>query len=223
MFKITNISSGALVGLTEHPTYIQKAENGAYILCDKVEATGVSYNGAAYHLYEREPLDDLDTVVVTEIDGGMPAENITTLIGGFQSAAAEQFRHAIQVLTGAFSEAQALEVPMLYPAWETNRAYAVGDILSYGTNRVGDPQLYKVVQAHTSQADWIPGEGTESLYAAFGLDTDGYPLWSQPSGAHDAYNTDDIVDYEGCLYRSTINGNVWSPTDYPQGWDTYRE
>ena len=28
-----------------------------------------------------------------------------------------------------------------------------------------DGKLYKVIQSHTIQADWIPGVGTESLYA----------------------------------------------------------
>ena len=48
-----------------------------------------------------------------------------------------------------------------------------------------------------------------------------YPEWVQPTGSHDAYNTGDIVDYNGTLYRSLIDGNVWSPEDYPQGWEVY--
>ncbi|MBM6926749.1 carbohydrate-binding protein [Pseudoflavonifractor phocaeensis] len=96
-------------------------------------------------------------------------------------------------------------------------------ILSYGTNQVGDPQLYKVVQAHTSQADWLPGQGTDSLYDAFGLNQAGYPVWSQPTGAHDAYNKGDIVDYNGTLYRSLIGGNTWAPDAYPAGWELYTE
>lgn len=119
----------------------------------------------------------------------------------------------------ALPDAQALEVPELYPEWEANHAYQVGYIISYGTNSAGDPQLYKVVQAHTSQDNWRPGAGTESLYDAFGLDDGGYPIWSQPSGAHDAYNTGDIVNYNGTLYKSVIDGNVWAPDAYPQGWE----
>jgi len=49
----------------------------------------------------------------------------------------------------------------------------------------------------------------------------GYPEWQQPEGSHDAYNTGDIVTYEGETYISTIDGNTWSPTEYPQGWDVY--
>ena len=134
--------------------------------------------------------------------------------------AAEQMRRAVQMFAARLSEELALEVATMYPEWEAGRSYAVGDILRHGVSSVGDPQLYKVVQAHTSQADWLP-EATPALYDAFGLDEQGYPVWSQPTGAHDAYNTGDIVDYNGTLYKSLIDGNTWSPEAYPQGWEVY--
>lgn len=40
----------------------------------------------------------------------------------------------------------------------------------------------------------------------------------QPSGAHDAYNMGDRVRYNGRVYESVIDGNVWSPDVYPAGW-----
>lgn len=136
--------------------------------------------------------------------------------------AAEQLRRALQMYAATLTEEQALEIATVYPTWTTGKAYTVGDIISYGTNSVGDPQLYKIVQAHTSQADWTP-DATPALYDAFGLDDSGYPIWSQPTGAHDAYNTGDIVDYNGTLYKSLIDGNVWAPDSYPQGWEVYTE
>ena len=123
------------------------------------------------------------------------------------------------MFAATLTDEQALEIASVYPRWEVGKAYSVGDIISYGENSLGDPQLYKVVQAHTSQEDWIPGQGTDSLYDAFGLDESGYPIWSQPTGAHDAYNTGDIVNYNGTLYKSTMDGNVWAPDAYPQGWE----
>ena len=44
------------------------------------------------------------------------------------------------------------------------------------------------------------------------------PAYRQPTGAHDAYKQGDRVTYKGAIYESTINANVWSPKDYPQGW-----
>ena len=134
--------------------------------------------------------------------------------------AAEQLRKALQIFAATLTDEQALEIATVYPAWQSGRAYSVGEAISYGTNSLGDPQLYKVVQAHTSQAEWTP-DATPALYDAFGLDESGYPIWAQPSGAHDAYSAGDIVNYNGTLYQSTINGNVWSPDVYPAGWTVY--
>lgn len=134
--------------------------------------------------------------------------------------AAEQLRRALQMFSSGLTDEQAMEVVAIYDPWVVGKAYAVGDFLTYGENGVGDPQLYKVVQAHTSQADWTPNTAV-SLYVAIGLDSSGYPVWSQPTGAHDAYNKGDIVNYNGMLYRSTIDGNVYSPDVYPAGWAVY--
>lgn len=132
--------------------------------------------------------------------------------------AAEQLRRVLQMFAATLPEEQALEIATIYPVWEAGRSYTESEIVSYGTNSTGDPQLYKVVQGHTSQADWTP-DATPALYNAFGLDDGGYPIWSQPSGEHDAYNAGDIVNYNGTLYKSVIDGNVWSPDAYPQGWE----
>lgn len=47
---------------------------------------------------------------------------------------------------------------------------------------------------------------------------DEWPEFVQPTGAHDAYNAGDKVTYNGKHYQSTMDGNVWSPDSYPQGW-----
>jgi hypothetical protein len=130
---------------------------------------------------------------------------------------AEQFRRALQMFAASLDDEKAMEVASIYDDWKIGKPYKAGDFIIYGTNSVGDPQLYKVVQAHTSQADWTP-DATPSLYDAIGLDDSGHPVWSQPTGAHDAYNIGDIVNYNGTLYRSLIDGNIWTPDAYPAGW-----
>ena len=130
---------------------------------------------------------------------------------------AEQFRRAVQMFAASLSDERAMEVATIYDAWKPGKTYAVGAFLRHKKNSVGDPQLYRVVQAHTSQADWTP-DATPSLYVPIGLNNKGYPVWSKPTGAHDAYNVGDIVDYNGTLYKSLINGNVYSPDEYPTGW-----
>lgn len=136
--------------------------------------------------------------------------------------AMEQFRRAVQMFAASLDDDKAMEIASIYDPWVSGKAYATGDFVTYGENGVGDPQLYKVVQGHTSQADWAP-DATPALYSPIGLDDNGYPVWSQPTGAHDAYNIGDIVDYNGILYKSLMNGNTYSPDAYPAGWETVEQ
>lgn len=139
-----------------------------------------------------------------------------------KALAAEQLRRALQLFVQTLDDDAALEVATVFPAYAVGRAYAVGDMFSYGENSTGDPQLYKVVQAHNSQEDWKP-DATPALYTAIGLNPAGYPIWSKPTGAHDAYSKGDIVSYNEKLYKSLIDGNTWSPEEYPAGWELYTE
>lgn len=134
--------------------------------------------------------------------------------------AAEQLRRALQMFAQTLTSEEAMEIATVYPKYEVGRKYTTGEFFTYGENEVGDPQLYKVVQDHNSQEDWKPSD-TPSLYEPIGLNEEGYPVWSKPSGAHDAYNKGDIVDYNGTLYESLIDGNVYSPDEYSAGWTVY--
>ena len=138
--------------------------------------------------------------------------------------AVRELRRAIQLFLSTLDPEEhaetLLEVPTVFPAYEVGHAYKIKDVFSYGTNAVGDPQLYQVLQAHTSAEQWPPDTAT-SLYKKIGVTSGGYPEWVQPLGATDAYNKGDIVSYKGQLYRSTIDSNVWAPDAYPAGWEVY--
>ena len=134
----------------------------------------------------------------------------------------EQIGRALQMFAQTLTDSEAMEISTLYPPYKVGVNYVQGVYFTYGKNNVGDPQLYKVIQSHTSQEDWKPNE-TPSLYEPIGLNESGYPIWSKPSGSHDCYNKGDIVDYNGTLYKSTIDGNIYSPDEYPSGWEVYNE
>jgi hypothetical protein len=136
--------------------------------------------------------------------------------------AAEQFRRAMQMFAKTLTDEEAYEVATIYPKYEIGKAYKIGDRFIDGVNGVGDAQLYKVVQDHISQADWIPS-GTPSLYKAVGVTEDGYDEWSQPTGAHDTYNKGDIVCHEGKLYISTVEGNAYAPGIVEGQWVIYEK
>ena len=119
------------------------------------------------------------------------------------------------------TDEQALEMPLLFPKWQAGKEYAVGDrVLYLGT-------LYKVIQAHTSQQGWEP-DITPSLFAKNLIvkDDDGeqvdIPEWEQPDSTN-PYMKGDKVKFEGKIYQSLIDQNVWSPAAYPQGWEEVTE
>lgn len=108
------------------------------------------------------------------------------------------------------SESELLDMIDLYESYQVDKLYKVDDIFNY------EGQLYKVIQEHTSQEDWIPSE-LPALYLSM-MPENVIPEWVQPTGGHDAYNTGDKVIYEGKVYESLIDGNAWSPTDHPSSW-----
>ena len=122
---------------------------------------------------------------------------------------ARALRPYIEKASISLTDEDALQAVELFPQWVTGHAYVVDERLQY--NGV----LYRVVQAHTSQADWTP-DITPALFVVVSLDE--WPEFVQPTGAHDAYNKGDKVTFEGKHYISLIDGNVYSPAAYPVGW-----
>lgn len=126
---------------------------------------------------------------------------------------ARRIRELIEKLSASLEDEEALEAVELFPEWMVGVAYAVNDRVRY------HKKLYKVVQAHTSQGDWLPNE-TPALYTEVAAPGE-IPVWKQPTGAQDAYNIGDKVYYpdkNGTIYECTIDNNVWSPDAYPDGW-----
>lgn len=78
-------------------------------------------------------------------------------------------------------------------------------------------RLYRVLQDHTSQADWLP-DLTAALYKAIGFNEEGIPYWSQPISQQDSYMKDaEVVNPDdGSVWVSDLDYNVWKPGVY--GW-----
>ena len=124
--------------------------------------------------------------------------------------AARKLRAAMDIAGAKLDDATALDAMALYLLWKTDVAYAIGQRVRYGD------KLYKCVQAHTSQGDWMPS-ATPALWVRVSVEE--WPEWVQPTGAHDAYAKGDKVTYKGKRYISLIDGNTYSPDAYPAGWE----
>jgi chitodextrinase len=116
----------------------------------------------------------------------------------------------------ALSDTDALEVTALFPVWEAGTAYQEGDRFTYEDN------FYKVLQDHTSEEQWKPGEAP-SLYVSASDPAVEWPEWREPTGAHDAYNTGDKVTYNGKRYVSKIDGNTTVPGTDGRYWEEQKE
>ena len=125
----------------------------------------------------------------------------------------KQGEYALQTLASTFTDEQAVNCMLLFPTWNGNgNNYKKDERLQHKN------KLYKVLQDHNSQADWIPGK-SPSLYVEISDPNIEYPEWKKPTGAHDAYTKGDKITFKGKKYVSLIDANVYSPEEYPTGWE----
>ena len=130
----------------------------------------------------------------------------------------------------AVTEEQAKQDAAKVPEWQNpgvdhSRMYHYGDVVRYDGKLVRsthqglnhwepgtlafDGRIWEILETTTQPDTPETSETTEQPAA---------PAYRQPSGGHDAYKQGDRVTYNGAVYESTINGNVWAPGSYPQGW-----
>lgn len=136
---------------------------------------------------------------VTEVTESEEALNAPVMAAAFSVA-------RIQAQT--FSDLQALSVQDIYEDWEPDQDYVVNQKVNYVVN--DEKILYKVLQAHRSQADWTP-DAAPSLFAKVLIpDPSVIPEWEQPDSTN-PYSAGDKVTHNGKTWESLIDNNVWEP------------
>lgn len=126
---------------------------------------------------------------------------------------ARKLRPYIEKAALNLSDEDALEAIQLFPNWNENVEYVVDDKVRY------ENILYKCLQTHTSQEAWTP-IAAPSLWAKVLIpEPTIIPEWEQPM-ATNGYKIGDRVLFNGIVYESLIDNNVWSPEVYPAGWKT---
>ena len=172
----------------------------------KNKETGDVYTGKVYlskfvsiDIYEEVRNETIDDALFTYLNTIKSKEESLNKIGKL---------FANQVV----DDAVALSIQEFYDIWNVGVTYEVGRYLQY------KGVLYKVLQPHTSQETWTP-DVASSVYAKVLIDPTGesIPEWEQPDSTN-AYMTGDKVRFEGVVYESTVDNNIWSPTAYPAGW-----
>lgn len=121
------------------------------------------------------------------------------------------YHEAARAAIADVSDDTAAELAALFDEWQPDIDVIVGQRLQYGG------KLYKVVQSHHTQEDWTPDK-TPALFTEIAKPGE-IPVWRQPTGAQDAYQTGDKVHYpteSDPVYVSDVDNNVWAPDVY--GW-----
>ena len=122
---------------------------------------------------------------------------------------AQAIRDGMNKVTATLTDEQAIELSVLYPLWAIGIEYAVDTVIRY------EDALYRCVQAHTSQADWTP-PSAPALWVKIADPSEEWPVWVQPTGAHDAYAMGAKVSHLEKHWTSDIDANVYEPSVY--GW-----
>ena len=127
---------------------------------------------------------------------------------------AKAFISALVGLRSSATDDQALESVSIYPVWKELTSYISGERVRYNDT------LYKVLQDHTSQAEWTPDVASALFTKVLIPDPEVIPEWIQPDSTN-PYQTGDKVTHNGTTWISTVDNNVWEPGVY--GWDEVLE
>lgn len=150
------------------------------------DETGVSANGLAPRSH---------VVCNTLIDPDWQTNPIPILEAFYANAFFEGFRITEANATDAALLTGTVEQRLSFPArWEV---VGVGNIETVALSVMGlqriHPPLDEEEEEPTAPAEWV-----------------------QPTGAHDSHQIGDQVTYQGQVWESTINNNVWAPGVF--GW-----
>lgn len=124
---------------------------------------------------------------------------------------ARALRQTIEAMAENLDDETALDNIPLFPSWSGEGVvYEVDKKVRY--NNI----LYKVIQEHTSQPDWSPDVAVSLFARVLIPDPEIIPEWVQPDSTN-PYMIGDKVTYNGQVWISIIDNNVWSPDTY--GWE----
>ena len=128
-------------------------------------------------------------------------------------AQAKAIRGSMDTVTATLTDEQALAVLHLYLPWKAGETVAAEDIRRRGG------KLYRCLMGHTTQADWTP-EASPALWVEIApagryreIKAEMLPTEAFALGEIGWWLTEDN------LYKSLIEGNVYTPDSYPAGWE----
>lgn len=80
MYRIIKVADGAEVGITEAVNYIKIGSSGSLTTATKNDAVGIAFDSTPYNLVGHDEIEGAETVVVSEIDGGVTVNSISNAV-----------------------------------------------------------------------------------------------------------------------------------------------
>lgn len=220
---------------TEDFRYIRLHKNGCYVACAPDVAEGICAKVYEEKAEVGKALDDTvfvfaeggmlgiervcetpteAKVTTTVLQDGQDAQDALTILvqaGAISTTQAATYRAIIEQAMQSIGDEIALAAVPLFPEWAEGVEYAADQRVKH------QGVLYCVLTAHTSQVDWTPDAATSLFAKVLIPDENAIPEWEQPDSTN-SYMTGDKVTYNGVVYESLIDNNVWAPDAYPAGW-----
>ena len=122
---------------------------------------------------------------------------------------AHEWRRKIEAAAETQTDEAALESIDLFPHWKAGISVAVGERYQY------NGKLYRVVQAHTTQADWTP-DVVPALFTEVSVEA--WPEIPENITAENPFMKGDKGTWKGQHYICQIDYCVWNPDQYPPAW-----
>lgn len=113
------------------------------------------------------------------------------------------------------------DIPALFSFWRGELdsdgnpfEWIQNEEVKLGWKRIYEGVTYEVIQPHQTLITWEP---TATIDVLWKTEQEQYAEWVQPTGSTNAYQTGDIVTYNGALWISKIDAN----TTVPDGDEPY--
>ena len=200
MFRL--MQNGVMVALGDDPRYIRKQANGSYGFCPREEAQGVAVDSKPYHIDGMDALEGAETAVMETVGAD-------SIVSDMQAASAV---YATQADAGNITPAEISLHPDLFP-----RLKGDGSLVKAGTHINWGGTIKRAAvdlwDTDTNNPDNAPALWEDIEYRQ------GYRIIPDTITAGTAFAKDEYGWWEDRLFKSLIDANVYTPEQYPAGWE----
>lgn len=201
MFRL--MQKGVMVALGDDPRYIRKQANGSYGFCSREEAQGVAVDSKPYHIEGMDALDGAETASMEQVA-------TETVVSDLAAAGAV---YSAQADAGNIALAEMSLHPDLFP-----RLKGEGSLVKAGTHINWGGMVKRAAvdlwDTETNDPNHTPGLWEDISYR------EGYRIIPETITAGTAFEKDECGWWNDILYKSLIDANVYTPEQYPAGWET---